>query len=171
MNPKRVEAIRLLQSLLETDQKNIGLFSPGGIEPSEFKSRNDKVNQAFLEFLTTNGFPFKDTFGDEAYEAGIVLALHSKEDVLERALNLIEGADETRVDRAHKAYFIDKLKVYRSQKQIYGTQFKRLSDGTIDFLPIEDEAAVDKRRSALGLCSLAEYKRAAERREKPPRPL
>jgi hypothetical protein len=52
------------------------------------------------------------------------------------------------------AYLVDRVAVAENRKQTYGTQF----DGQEPF-PIDDEAHVDQRRKAVGMGTLAEYRK------------
>jgi hypothetical protein len=59
------------------------------------------------------------------------------------------------------AYLTDRVLVADGKKQRYGTQFHRV-DGKLVPQPIEDEAAVDDRRKAVGMGTLAEYRKQME---------
>ena len=62
--------------------------------------------------------------------------------------------DVGEVAAADYAYLYDRIAVAENREQLYGTQF----NGPEPF-PIEDELNVDARRKAIGLSTLAEYKK------------
>ena len=55
------------------------------------------------------------------------------------------------------ALLIDRIRVYKGQKQLYGTQVKMESTRQKSFDAIEDEKNVNKRRAEVGLGPLEEY--------------
>ena len=55
------------------------------------------------------------------------------------------------------AYLIDKQRVAKKQKQLYGTQGASSKEGLIQFYPIEDEINVNKRRMEAGMKPLEIY--------------
>jgi hypothetical protein len=55
------------------------------------------------------------------------------------------------------AYLTDRVLLAEGKKQLYGTQAK-IEEGHVGFLPIKDEANVEKRRKEVGLQPLSEYR-------------
>jgi hypothetical protein len=53
------------------------------------------------------------------------------------------------------------VRVADKEKQVYGTQFRRVG-GKMEPYPIEDEPNVGRRRRAVGLGTLAEYRKQIE---------
>lgn len=143
--------------LLEKDQENIKLFKSGKITLSEMRAVNLIIKQKFLEIVKNDGFPYKNKVDSEIYKAGITLALHFPPDELEKIFKDLEKLTEVEFDLSDKAYFVDRLKVLKNEKQIYGTQFNKDENGHISFFPIENVGNVDERRLQMGLCTLVEY--------------
>ncbi len=129
---------------------------------SEFEARNKEVVNEFKKYVDLNGFPFKNKENYEVYKAGVALSLHADFDFLKNIEGIFKNANISEIDQDHLAYFVDKIRVYENKPQLYGTQFKRLPDNSIEFLPIEDEKNVDNRRAEIGLITLNQYKKFAE---------
>lgn len=151
-----------LLDLLKEDQENIRQFSSKQITEAEFIDRENHVLEKFKTYLTSEGFPLKDVKGDEAYKAAVALTLHSDIETLKMVQDSLKNAAPEQYDRKHLAYITDKMLVHEGKPQVYGTQFKRLPDGTVEFLLIENVEEVDSRREEAGLQVLSEYKKIAE---------
>ena len=152
-----------LLDLLDEDQKNIKLFGLGEINKDEFLKRSLKVIEEFKLYINKNGFPFKNKESYDIYKAAFILSLHVDPEFLIEIGKIFNNAEVGAVDPEHKAYFIDKLRLNDGLPQLYGTQFKRLSKGSIEFLPIEKPEDVNVRRKEIGLSTLEEYKKLAEK--------
>ena len=57
------------------------------------------------------------------------------------------------------AYLEDRVRVREGRPQLYGTQFSRQADGTMDHGPVEDPEHLDERRAAAGMQPIAEYRK------------
>lgn len=97
-------------------------------------SPEDKFNLAML---------FQHGSSSEDYQRARELAEESAEEGFEKGRWLACAAE-------------DRQRVNQGKKQIYGTQMKRLSDGTLEPFPIEDSENIDKRRTEKGLESFVE---------------
>lgn len=62
----------------------------------------------------------------------------------------IQAADKGDIEWKTLAFFIDKIKVAKGEKQIYGTQYSR-SGIKITYYPVEDPDKLEERRAAVGL--------------------
>lgn len=119
----------------------------------------DRENREYLQkIVEQHGWPGASLVGKEAAHAAWLLVQHAdaapkfQRACLDRMTRL--PADE--VSRTDVAYLTDRVLLAEGKKQLYGTQFIRAGDKWVP-RPIEDEANVDRRRSAAGLPSLAEY--------------
>ena len=148
---------RILE-LLEKDQENISLFKQSKRTLEEMIDLTDSISKEFLKILEKGGFPYKNKVNNDVYRAGITLALHLPPEDLRMVFIDIEHIDDDKIEPPDKAYFVDRIRVNNGEKQLYGTNFKKGESGEITFLPIEDETNVDKRRKAVGLCTLKEYR-------------
>ena len=122
----------------------------------------DAKNTARLkEVVAKHGWPGKSLAGEDGAAAAWLLVQHADADpafqkhCLELMKPLLEKGE---VNKRNYAYLTDRVLVSEKKPQIYGTQFNS-KDGELTPFPIEDEANVDKRRQAMGLEPLAEYKR------------
>jgi len=152
-----------LLELLDEDQKNIKLFGLNEINRDEFLKRSLQITENFKLHLNKNGFPFKNKEPYEVYKAAFILSLHANPEFLIEIEKIFNNAEDGAVDSEHKAYFVDKLRLYEGKQQLYGTQFKRLPNGSIEFLPIEKPENINIRREEIGLSTLEEYKKLAEK--------
>lgn len=151
----------MFPSLLELDQAAIRAFNEKKITQEEWITRSSEVSRQYLNLLKEGGFPFRDTFADSDYRAGITLALHLPLPDLQYVFSkYIDEQPISHIAAEHKAMFIDKMRVISGKPQLYGTQFKiKEAKGikTIEVFPLENEASIDKIRSELGLPPLSEY--------------
>ena len=114
-------------------------------------------SQALRAALAEYGWPSRHLVGDDGAHAAWVLAQHAdlelalQKDALARMKPLVETHE---VAAADYAYLYDRVAVAEHRPQLYGTQF----DGAEPF-PIADAAHVDERRRAIGLDTLAAYKK------------
>lgn len=151
-----------LLKLLLKDQESIRLYTNKSIDFAEFEKRNKEITEEFKNYINIEGFPFKNKETYEVYKAGVALSLHSDIDFLKFIKNIFEKVGPSEIDPEHLAYLVDKIEIFEGRRQIYGTQFKRLLDGSIEFLEIENLAGVDERRKKINLSTLEEYKKFAE---------
>ena len=83
---------------------------------------------------------------------------HSAVAIQEKYLPILQrAADQGEMQKTNMALLIDRIRVYKGQKQLYGTQVKMEANGQKSFDAIEDEKNVNKRRAEVGLGSLEEY--------------
>ena len=151
-----------LLELLEKDQIGIRQYKDEKIDAEKYNKINQEVIYEFKEYIKNNGFPFKNLYGQDVYKAAVVLALHTSNDFLESIFEIIKEAGENQIDIKDKAYFIDRILVYRGKPQIYGMQFKISIDGLMEPLSIEDPHNVNKRRAEIGLELIEKYKKRVE---------
>jgi hypothetical protein len=111
------------------------------------------------EIVDAHGWPANSMVGEDGANAAWLLIQHadrSEIDFMERSLRMIEAAWEAgEADGQHYAYLVDRLRMYRGEPQIYGTQ-SDVEDGEVVVWEIEDEETVDERRATVGLPPLAE---------------
>lgn len=114
------------------------------------------------EIVKAHGWPGKSLVGDDGAFAAWLLVQHADRDIAfqKECLVLIEKAVKSgEASGRNLAFLADRVATAEGRKQVYGTQF---GDG--EPLPIEDEAHVDERRTAIGLKSLAEYRKEMQER-------
>ncbi len=127
--------------------------------------REERLNQIIDQF----GWPVISMVGEEASEAAFLIAQHSNYKTLKRACKLMSSvyqSNKNEVDSRHVALIIDRKRVYRGRRQIYGTQLdqkykyidgKFTPVGELMFDPIKKKKKVNERRSDMGLIPIEEY--------------
>jgi hypothetical protein len=135
-----------------TDSINAHLKDP--ITYKLFKTelaRKDSVSFARIDrILMTYDYPSKLIAGDVSGVPFYILGfapLWLKEKHLNR---LIMAANKEEISWKSLAFFIDKIKVAKGEKQVYGTQYYLKKEEYIAY-PIEDIEHLDERRAGVGL--------------------
>lgn len=151
-----------LESLLDSDQQAIKDFKAGAITAEELE-RINRENKAFLlESIAVHGFPFKDVASAKAYEAAFLVIQHSCDlELMDRTIATFSTASESQISRRHPGYLIDRARILRNLPQVYGTQYRILQNGSVEFLPIEDREGLEQRRAELGMGSFGDYEKRA----------
>ena len=100
--------------------------------------------------MATYGYPSKLIAGDASVVPFYILGF-APSWLKEKHLNALKlAADKQEISWKSLAFFIDKLKVAKGEKQIYGTQYYFSKEVYIAY-PIEDEARLNERRASVGL--------------------
>jgi hypothetical protein len=115
--------------------------------------------------LDSIGFPGKSKVGDTAYLATFYVVQHSNLKAMEKYLPIFQkAADQNEIEWRHVALLIDRVKVYKNEKQIFGTQIQCIKDpktgyctNKVEIAPIEDEKNVDIRRKKVGLDLIEDF--------------
>lgn len=107
-----------------------------------------------------SGFPTRAMVGADALDAAWLLVQHADADPAfqARMLDLIKDrveAGELRPSRL--ALLTDKVLVAQGKPQRFGTHY-RVVDGQPKLDPLQDAAGVERRRKAMGLMPLADYR-------------
>jgi hypothetical protein len=140
----------------------------------EMQAVHEANAAALLVFVEAQGWPGRPLVGDDGAEAAWLIAQHAIGlPPFQRAcLRYLEAAAEAgEVPAWQPAYLVDRILSLEGRKQVYGTQFDWDGKGEMSPLPIEDAAAVDALRSAVGLPPLAEailVQRASANRDNRP---
>lgn len=156
-----------LLEIYKTDQDRA--FSPSDKDFLERWNRQNKIDSINLirvsKILDSIGFPGKTLVGDTANLATFFVVQHANLKNQEKYLPLFQkAAEQNEIEWKYVAMMIDRIKVYKNEKQIYGTQLRYIKDpktGYItnksEFAPIEDEKNVNKRRQIVGLGPIEEF--------------
>ena len=117
------------------------------------------ANTAWLkQVIEKYGWPTKTMVGQDGASVAWLLVQHADQDLdFQRACLILlrEAVRQGEAEIGNLAYLEDDIAVAEKRPQRYGTQF--MNDETP--FPIEDPAHVDERRAAVGLGTLAEYKK------------
>ncbi len=152
-NERTPENIRRIDSLLKTYRLKDSAF----VDSVAYKVDNE--NLVFLERIIAKiGWPTKQMVGDVASSVAFLVIQHSHLSTHEKYLPLIKKAVESGGARKSElALLIDRIRMEKGQKQLYGSQLRRNMKGELQFYEIEDEARVNERRTEMGLPSIEEY--------------
>ena len=125
----------------------------------------DRRNTARMkEIVGRHGWPGRRLVGEDGAAAAWLLVQHADRDpeFQVRCLDLMaEAVKKGDASGRNLAYLTDRVLVAQKKPQRYGTQAHTVDGERVPF-PIEDEAQVDERRSALGMGTLAEYMKQME---------
>lgn len=153
---------RELLALVKEDQAARLAFIQSGFKDKAALLRVaelDKKSTARLrEIVTARGWPGRGLVGQDGASAAWLLVQHADADRAFQKLCLIkmeEAVKRGEADASEWAYLVDRVAVGEHRKQTYGTQLNEKQEP----IPIEDEAHVDERRKAVGLPSMAEYRK------------
>jgi hypothetical protein len=109
-----------------------------------------KVFDTIDKLVSKYGYPGKSLVGAEyaiVFSIISTAGLKYKEKYYDL---IIDAADKAELDWSDVAFFVDKVKVAKKEKQVYGTQYKIL-DGSILFYPLENKELLNTRRKKAGL--------------------
>jgi hypothetical protein len=128
---------------------------------AKLEAIDKKTTARMKEIIAKHGWPGRSLIGQDAANAAWLLVQHADKDVAfqKQCLELLEKAVKAGEARAvDHAYLYDRVAVAEQRPQRYGTQFKDQKPQ-----PIEDEAHVDERRTAIGLGTMESYAKDMER--------
>jgi hypothetical protein len=119
----------------------------------------DSLNQIKIaQIIAKHGYPGKSKVGAQASTAFLVIQ-HADLAFQEKYFPLLEEAvNKNELDKGSFALLVDRIRVRKGQKQLYGSQLSdKNGDGLFEFDPIEDEVNVNERRKQMGLGTIEEY--------------
>jgi len=109
--------------------------------------------QELENIIQENGFPTYEMVGYQAMQGVKLVILHSRLEILEK----YESEFKKYFGMKRLAYLIDKKRVAKKEKQLYGTQGDFDENKRLVFYPIEDEANLNKRRMEAGMDPIEQY--------------
>lgn len=113
--------------------------------------RGDSSRGVWLDSVMRRvGLPTKRLVGARGADVAMLIAQHN-EWLLPRVLDLAKMAGAGQISPERLALMEDRVRVQRGERQLYGSQFKAMPDGTFAFEPVEDVAHLAERRAAAGL--------------------
>ncbi|WP_207421131.1 DUF6624 domain-containing protein [Desertivirga brevis] len=120
--------------------------------------QNDSVNLVKVRsILDRYGWPGKEEVGDEGSRALFLVIQHADLKTQTKYLPMLQKAvKEGKAAASQLAFLEDRIAIGNGKRQLYGSQL-RLVDGVYYVLPVEDPDNLDKRRTAMGMQSMAEY--------------
>ncbi|MDJ1499494.1 energy transducer TonB [Xanthocytophaga agilis] len=118
----------------------------------------DILNMAKIDkIIAEYGYPGKSLVGEKYQSVALMVIQHNDPAAREKYLPLlIEAAGKGEVNASSVAIVIDRAKIDKGEKQIYGSQLNETKQG-MKLMPIEDEPNVNVRRAKVGLPPLEVY--------------
>lgn len=126
----------------------------------EEQNELDKVNGAAVDrFLSQYGWPDRFLVDFSAGQDLMTLLIHAPLPIKLKHVELVKQAvKDNKIPGATFAVFFDKMSVFQTGMQRYGTQIITWQ-GVTQLFPIEDEANVNQRRKEIGLEPIEAYVR------------
>ncbi len=120
---------------------------------------NDSICLAKAEAIIQQfGYPGKTMVGADRQDVIWLVIQHAPLAKQEQYFPLLdEAAQKGELSKSAWALLVDRIRMYKGQPQIYGSQVVSDENGKSKFYEIEDEANVNKRRAEVGLGPLEEY--------------
>lgn len=159
-----------LEAMLVSDQvhrsearavaEKFGRNSPENAALWEKQNAIDGANiKRLVEIVESSGWPKRSTVGGKAAGAAFMVMQHASLEHQKRFLPLLrEAVANGEAMPSSLALLQDRILIREGSPQIYGSQLAvDPITGKHSFRLIEDEANVDRRRTAVGLEPLAEY--------------
>jgi hypothetical protein len=110
-----------------------------------------------VQIVHQHGWPTFDRVGLDGAGAASTMLQHLDFEIQKEFLPLVEaGWHAGEVEGSNYALLVDRIRDHEGLPELYGGG-ARIVDGSLVSNPIEDEAHVDERRTALGLMPLAQY--------------
>jgi len=121
----------------------------------------DSLNLIEIERIIGEiGWPKNSVYGDYASDAAFLVLQHcGKLTIMEKYLPImIEAANNKELAWSSLALFIDRIKMKKGEKQIYGTQIIfNDSQQKLMVYPIENTQNIDSLRKSVGLIPISKY--------------
>lgn len=136
-----------------------------GWDSKQVQSLNDSIRaidsinlQRVIAIFDQYGYPGKTLVGETQSTTAFLVIQHSPMETIEKYFPLIEeAAYKGEMPLSYLALMVDRIRVYKGQKQLYGTQYMHKEDGGVEYYPIEDEANLEKRRKEMGMIPFSEH--------------
>lgn len=149
------------RSQIDSIRRVYGQDSPEMKQLWQRVHQSDSINLIKIEkIIQQHSYPGKSLVGSMQSNTAWLVIQHSPLLIQEKYLPLMEAAViKNEMPKSSLALLIDRIRMYKGQKQLYGSQVTINSNGKNEFHPIEDEANVNKRRAAMELGSIEDYAR------------
>ncbi|HEY0029661.1 MAG TPA: DUF6624 domain-containing protein, partial [Bacteroidia bacterium] len=111
-----------------------------------------KLLEELDKIISKFGYPGKTLAGTEYTIAFSIISIANTAYKEKYAALIVDAANKGELDWTDVAFFVDKLKVAKKEKQTYGTQYKfDEQKKKILYYPVEDPANLNERRKKVGL--------------------
>lgn len=156
-----------LVEMYQRDQ-SFGRTAPDLTDSEALENARQYLRQLYFnterlkQIIATYGWPGYSLVESMGAQAAWLIALHADHDraLQQQAMQLLQQAvQQNEADVQHLAYLTDRVRLGNGQPQLYGTQF---FGNFTKYPPIEDATDVDRRRQAIGLPPLADFRAQME---------
>lgn len=161
-----------LFDIYQTDQlyrAEMAKVKPTDLKIVELVNKQDSLDsinvKRVIVILDSMGYPLRSQFGDSAGLAAFFVIQHANLNYQDKYLPLFEqAARNNEIEWKNVVYMIDRVRLKKGQKQLFGTQIQPLKDPKTGYLtdkaevaPIEDEKNVNTRRAKIELGTIEDY--------------
>lgn len=158
------DLIKTFEELSNYDQSAIRDTKRLKLSGEELHKIQRENGRVVKHLLKVHGYPFAHIASQKADDGAFLTVQHSGDTkLIKNTITLLSTQNHRQDVRQKIAYLTDRLQIFQGKFQIYGTQYRTNSDGTIEFFSIKDMGAVDAMRSKAGLETLEEYKRKIQK--------
>lgn len=160
-----------LHKIYRLDQQyreELSSLPPANIKTIDLWKKQNMLDSLNLvrvsKILDSMGFPHKPSFDDSAGIATFMVIQHATLKQQEKYLSIFQkAAAQDQLKPSIVALMVDRVKVDKGEKQIYGTQAIPIKDPKTGYItnqyelaPIEDEEKINERRLKVGLPTIEE---------------
>ncbi|MBC3883325.1 hypothetical protein H8K35_18170 [Undibacterium sp. LX40W] len=157
-----------LEKIYSEDQdlrkKLIAMEQKLGADSAEVKALwqqiddKDEHNLKQVEsIISENGWLGSDQVGPKASQTLFLVVQHARPEMRLKYVSLLRAAVKAKkADAASLALMEDRMATEAGDKQLYGSQLRRVND-QMELFPIADPDHLDERRASMGLPPIAEY--------------
>lgn len=141
-------------------QKKFGQDSKEMKDLWKITNQKDSINLSKVEkILTEKGWVGKEKVGSKANSALFLVIQHNTLEIQKKYLPMMkEAVSKGNANPSSLALLIDRIEIREGRKQVYGSQIGTNPNTKSQYIfPLLDPDNVDKRRTEVGLGTLADY--------------
>ena len=121
----------------------------------------DSINLIRIEeIIAEHGWPGYSLVGEDVADVAFLVLQHCGNTVImEKYFPLMKDAvAKKEMDKSSLALFVDRIRMFKGEKQLYGTQLSYIdSTQSLELYPVEDEQNLNARRAEMGLPTIEDY--------------
>jgi hypothetical protein len=160
-----LELMAVLTRIQEEDQLYRRGFggSQNGLTEQELIAKMMEADarnlKEIIDILDSRGYPGRSRVGGRLNSTAWLVIQHADPATQEMYLPMMrDAAEQDEMPKSNLALLIDRIRMHKNEKQIYGSQVRR-EEGTGGWTlhPIENPDAVNVRRAEMGLAPIEDY--------------
>lgn len=139
----------------EEDCKGTAYYKPG----MSFLQVDSTNEERLKKIIAKYGYPGPDLVGSQQGNTAWLVLQHAPIAMQEVYFPLLDKAmQDGQLSKGNWAYLIDRMRMNRGEKQVYGSQMRLKEDKAgYELWPLEDPYHVNERRTAVGLGPIEDY--------------